>query len=100
MPWKGNIRELENAVERNIVTSPEEYITKDKTELNATEKTLPEGVGLKKLLEEREREILLQAQKKYRTTRSIASALGLSQATAARKLKQMRDSSPVAVTDD
>ncbi len=63
MPWKGNIRELENAVERNIVTSPEEYITKDKTELNATEKTLPEGVGLKKLLEEREREILLQAQK-------------------------------------
>lgn len=94
MPWKGNIRELENAVERSIVTTSGEFITRDKTQFSEAESILPGGVGLKKLLAEREREILLKAKEQYRTTRNIANALGISQASAARKLKQINDTNP------
>lgn len=89
MPWKGNIRELENAVERAIVTCPNGLITRDQTRFSTSAPPIPHGAGLKNLLEEREREILLQAKNQYRTTRKIATALGISQASAARKLKRI-----------
>jgi len=41
------------------------------------------------MLAEREREILLQSQEQYGTSRRVAAALGISQASAARKLKQI-----------
>lgn len=90
MPWKGNIRELENVVERCIVTTPDNYITLEKAQIPGLEKVIPSGVGLKEMLAEREREILLQAEEQYRTTRKMALALGISQASIARKLKALR----------
>ena len=87
MAWKGNIRELENVVERSIVTTAENYISPEKAQIPGVEKAIPPGVGLKNLLAEREQEILLHAQKQYRTTRRIAAALDISQASVARKLK-------------
>ncbi|MCW8859948.1 MAG: sigma 54-interacting transcriptional regulator [Deltaproteobacteria bacterium] len=91
MAWKGNIRELENVVERSIVTTAGNYITRDKAQIPGMEKAIPSGVGLKDMLAEREQEILLQAQEQYQTTRRIAAALGISQASAARKLKTIND---------
>lgn len=89
MPWKGNIRELENAVERSIVTTPGNYISWEKVQTPGMEKIIPSGVGLKAMLAEKEREILIQAQEQYQTTRRIAAALGISQASVARKLQNI-----------
>ncbi len=91
MTWKGNIRELENVVERSIVTTSGDYITPEKVRIPGIGKTIPKGMGLKKLLAEREREILLQARDQFHTTRRIAAALGISQASVARKLKSLTD---------
>jgi PAS domain S-box-containing protein len=89
MTWKGNIRELENLVERCIVTTVGDYITPDKAHIPGLKSTLAEGIGLKEMLAEREREILLQTKELYGTSRRVAAVLGISQASAARKLKQI-----------
>lgn len=91
MPWKGNIRELENVVERSIVTTPGDFISWEKVQIPGMENIIPKGLGLKEILADREKEILLQAQEKYQTTRRIAAALGISQASTARKLKTIRE---------
>jgi len=91
MPWKGNIRELENVVERSIVTTQGDFISREKAQIPGMENIIPTGLGLKEMLAEREQEILLQAQEQYRTTRRIAAALGISQASTARKLKTIRE---------
>ncbi len=92
LTWKGNIRELENLVERCIVTTIGDLITPDKARIPGITPTLPAGLGLKGLLAEREREILLQTREQYRTSRRVAAVLGISQASAARKLKQIKSS--------
>ncbi|MCK5913237.1 MAG: sigma 54-interacting transcriptional regulator, partial [Desulfuromusa sp.] len=91
MAWKGNIRELENIVERSIVTTAGNHINWEKVQIPGIEKTIPSGVRLKELLAQHEQEILLHAQEQYQTTRRIASALGISQASAARKLKNIKE---------
>lgn len=89
MTWKGNIRELENLVERCIVTTVGDLITPDKAQIPGLRATFSEGLNLKDMLTEREREILLQTQEQYGTSRRVAAALGISQASAARKLKAL-----------
>jgi PAS domain S-box-containing protein len=91
MPWKGNIRELENVIERSIVTTAGDLITAETAMIPGLSQGLPDGMQLKQLLAEHEKEILLRARQQYRTTRKIAAALGISQASAARKLKNLRD---------
>jgi PAS domain S-box-containing protein len=87
MTWKGNIRELENLIERCIVTTIGDLITPDKAQIPGVTAALSSGQRLKDILAEREREILLQTQEQYKTSRRVASVLGISQASAARKLK-------------
>ncbi len=90
MTWKGNIRELENLVERCIVTTVGDFITPDKVRIPGLQTTITPGVGLKEMLADREREILLQIQEQYGTSRRVAAVLGISQASAARKLKHIK----------
>ncbi len=83
--WPGNIRELENLVERLIVTSKENLITPEQAGLS---RPAPQGEGsLKQQLAAYEAELLRKAWQQHRTTRKIAQALGISQASAARKLR-------------
>jgi TyrR family helix-turn-helix protein len=86
MPWKGNIRELENTVERSIVTSPVDLISWGKDSIE-NETSVPAGTTLKQMLHHHEQDILRNAHRQYGTTRRVAAALGISQASAARKLK-------------
>jgi PAS domain S-box-containing protein len=90
LPWKGNIRELENVVERIIVTSPGEAATMDQFLPVTGRKDYREGLSLKQMLADYETEILRAALSRYRTTRGVADALGISQAGAARKLQALR----------
>ena len=88
LPWQGNVRELENTVERLIVTSSVNYITIEHFHKGGPLRKAKDSLGLKKALAEYERDILRQARQKYRTTREIALALGISQPSVVRKLQQ------------
>jgi PAS domain S-box-containing protein len=88
--WPGNIRELENVVERLVVTSRHDLVEPASMPTLIRNGELPAGTGLRELLERYEAEILLKAEQQFGTTRKIASALGISQASASRKLQQAR----------
>lgn len=94
-PWRGNIRELENLVERLIVTSPVDTITGNEAALVGGSELPAVGGTLQQRLWAHERQVLLQALQQHRTTRRVAAALGISQATAARKLKELRATEPL-----
>jgi PAS domain S-box-containing protein/TyrR family helix-turn-helix protein len=93
LPWAGNVRELENFIERIIVTSGTEEVTSRGIGLCASQGEFREELSLKEALAEHERTILHQALRQYGTTRRVARALGISQASAARKLKELREES-------
>ncbi|TYO98587.1 PAS domain S-box-containing protein/TyrR family helix-turn-helix protein [Geothermobacter ehrlichii] len=84
--WPGNIRELENLVERLIVTSQENVVTPEQAGL-PQKRDIRRG-NLKEQLAAVEADILTEAWRQHRTTRKIARALGVSQATIARKLQR------------
>ncbi|NIQ96925.1 MAG: hypothetical protein GWO11_08850 [Desulfuromonadales bacterium] len=90
LPWKGNIRELENAVERLVVTSPPGEVAARDTIGLQPETEVRLDRPLREQLQELESKILLQARSRYGSTRKIAAALGLSQASVARKLRRLR----------
>ena len=91
LPWKGNIRELENVVERMIVTSTASEINSLGQYGGNTRLDGGQSKTLVDLLQDYEDTLLIQAQKEYGSTRKIATRLGLSQATVARKLKRLRE---------
>ncbi|MDH3999548.1 MAG: hypothetical protein OET90_12020, partial [Desulfuromonadales bacterium] len=91
LPWKGNIRELENVVERMIVTSTASEINTLGQYGGNTRLDGGQSKTLVDLLQDYEDTLLIQAQKEYGSTRKIATRLGLSQATVARKLKRLRE---------
>ncbi|MFK2826445.1 sigma 54-interacting transcriptional regulator [Bacillus sp. B190/17] len=95
-PWPGNIRELENLVERLVITAPTYEITPtqlsthlyDSQELPFNHFQLEKGQSLTEKLEEIEQKIIEQAYEKCQTTRKTADELGISQSLLMRRLKK------------
>lgn len=91
--WPGNIRELENVIERMVVTDSEdvfEFLLKDK-ELPIFEENSIEIKGIVPLKEAREtleKELLLRAYQLYGSTYKAAKALQVDQSTVVKKLKK------------
>ena len=90
--WDGNVRELQHAVERMVVLSPQSLIGIESLPeaISANEQGeivhISEIIPLReaqKLLEEK---LLAMARKKYRTTTAMAEVLGVNQSTISRKL--------------
>lgn len=93
--WPGNIRELENLLERLVIIGDETRITSSQISkiLTVPEQAVSagaevSGLGLKELMENYERELLQEALSRYGTTYKAARALRTSQPTVARKAKQ------------
>ena len=94
--WKGNLRELENCIERLVVTEGNLPDSEDEdTEMKWTlqeqlQKTPASGTrkGRRALSEEEEREVILKAYRKYGSSYKVAKALGMSQSTAYRKIRK------------
>ncbi len=87
--WPGNIRELENIIERAYVTVPGNIIkdvnleSSDNKQEELSSK-LPEQ-KLKKAVEEFEKKLILSSLQRYGSTRKAAAMLGVSQPTVCRK---------------
>ncbi len=92
-PWPGNIRELQNIVERLIITTSGDIITEEDIFIfikEAADKnpSVSTDLSLSAALDKAEKEILEQALNTYSSTRAIAKVLQVSQPTIVRKLKK------------
>lgn len=93
-PWLGNIRELENTMERLILMSDKDVITIDNLTDNIDEqKHIYSNLNNKKetlsdLMKEYEKNIIEKAVREHKTSVNVAKQLGISQPTAARKIKE------------
>ncbi|MEH7502782.1 sigma 54-interacting transcriptional regulator [Neobacillus drentensis] len=92
--WKGNVRELINLIERLVVTSPKQLIEienlpnhfrKSFTDVTSVDEG---NRSLNEILESVEKQVLIKARKRYKTTIDMAKALGISQPSVFRKIRK------------
>lgn len=88
--WPGNIRELENLIERIILTSSDNSISASDLPENLKPKDYSsyQFGSLDKALEQLERRMVIDAYMKHKTTTGVAKELGISQPTAVRKIQK------------
>ena len=89
--WPGNIRELQNMIERMIIVSETEEIGEDSLPLSMTEYGIESKESSKIFAESLhifEKDQIVEAYNKYKTSIGVAKALGISQPTAYRKIKK------------
>ena len=92
--WPGNIREVENTIERLIVTSEGNLIQIEEmiqnTSINIVENidSVNSPKALVDVLEETERNLIYQAFKNCKTTREMAEVLGISQSEVVKKMRK------------
>ncbi|MGX9160496.1 sigma-54 interaction domain-containing protein [Priestia megaterium] len=85
--WKGNVREVENIIERLVVTGEEMITLKDlpfakEFAIDPPVHTLPE------MIEHVEKEMVIKAFEQHRSSYKIAEQLGISQSQASRKIRK------------
>ncbi|MCU7661744.1 sigma-54 interaction domain-containing protein [Bacillus thuringiensis] len=87
-PWEGNNREIENVIERVVITV-DDVVTVQDLPLSMQEAAVEQsGQSLYKMLEEVERNIILKAYKTYGSSYKVAEFLQISQSAATRKIKK------------
>ena len=93
-PWPGNIRELENLVERIVVTSPDGPVSRGSVYRALNPSVSPpadrqeEGLPLRQQMAAYEREIILHALERAGSIRKAAKALGVDHSTLVKKCRQ------------
>jgi PAS domain S-box-containing protein len=85
LSWKGNIRELENVIEKLIITTPQNLIAKSDYLIENIQQP---NINPKLMLKNYEKELLISLLPSCKNTRELAKKYGVSQATIIRKLKQ------------
>ncbi|MGN7895134.1 sigma-54 interaction domain-containing protein [Bacillus sp. 22475] len=86
--WEGNNREIENVIERIVITV-DDVVTVEDLPLSMQEAAVEQsGQSLYKMLEEVERNIILKAYKTYGSSYKVAEFLQISQSAATRKIKK------------
>lgn len=90
--WPGNIRELENIVERLLLTTENQMVEEKDLPAHMTLKEEPMtefyGGNLTEAVEALEKRMVRNAYEKCGTTVGVARALGISQPTAVRKIRK------------
>jgi transcriptional regulator with PAS, ATPase and Fis domain len=89
--WPGNAREVENIIERLVITTKDEVVMPENLppyilEASHQNKNQRIGKSLQENLDITEKEILVETMKNYSTTRAMAKVLGVSQPTVVRKM--------------
>jgi len=97
LEWKGNVRELQNTIERLIVTTPDTYITiHDLPEqlLTTHHPAVPKigamGFNLKEEVEQYEKQLLIQTLEISSTLKEASKKLGVDASTITRKVRKYR----------
>ncbi len=88
--WPGNIRELENLIERMVLTSEDNRIvlTDFPESFRHINYLSNRFTTLDEAIEQFEKHLVTEAYKKHKTTVGVAKELGISQPTAVRKIKK------------
>jgi PAS domain S-box-containing protein/TyrR family helix-turn-helix protein len=94
--WPGNVRELRNAIERAIVTNPDEIIRSIKLGSNINDGEMEfnmgneevGGIDLREKVNAYEKDLLQRYVQIYKSSRKVAKALNVSQTTVVRKAAQ------------
>jgi transcriptional regulator with PAS, ATPase and Fis domain len=90
--WKGNVRQLENLIERMVITVQDPIIDVSALPTEYTGETAPsipmlaQGGTLADRMDAYESQIIQESYRRCGTTVAVAKDLGISQATAARKV--------------
>lgn len=90
--WPGNVRDLEHTVERLVVIGEGNNITEEEVELSISGERIFEKCKLSSLqhaVDVTEKRVIENAVKKYKSSRKVAEALGVSQPTILRKAKKL-----------
>ena len=93
--WPGNARELENTIERLVITTNEELITANCVINTLSIDQIPvdlfinDDITLKEATDMLEKSIIEKAFKKYGNTYKVAENLGVSQSTIVRKMQAL-----------
>ena len=92
--WSGNVRELENLMERLVLICPDDIITGEyiskmigKKEVELLYLYCNKGIHLDEAVATVEKQLIYNALKSCKTTRKAAEVLGVSQPTVVRKAK-------------
>lgn len=90
--WEGNVRELENTIERLVVTVTDDTITIDHLPHRLHQDLIysSEGSTLKQLMEAYEKKILIETLKSSKTMNEMSKKLGVDVSTISRKIKKYR----------
>lgn len=91
--WPGNVRELKNIVERVVIMSEHDKITKSDLPINIIDtscidvilNSFDEGITLKETLDDIEEKLIKRAFDKYGNVRAAAKSLGIDPSTFVRK---------------
>ena len=90
--WPGNIRQVENLVERLVIMARGELVNPEDLpediDLSSHRKRMEMMASLDEMLEEYEKNIIINTFKNHKTSVAVGNALRISQATAARKLRK------------
>lgn len=92
--WPGNIRQLENLIERIVILAHDDTITSGfiknliDPEAAITDNIDNDNIEFKEMIEIYESQIINNAYEKYKTSVSVAKHLGMSQTNAARYLRK------------
>jgi len=93
--WPGNVREIENIIERLVITTRDHVILPENLPAFLFEKAKiniikTSEITLKEAVEQAEKEILAAALQKHGSTRAMSKALDVSQPTIVRKLAKYK----------
>ena len=100
--WQGNIRELENTIERMVVLSHLDIIDVNfltKGDQNRSLKE-PTTMNLKDVLNETEKNLILRVYGECKSTRKAAKLLGVDQSTIVKKMKKYLQTDPSYLQTD
>jgi two-component system response regulator AtoC len=96
-PWHGNVRELENVIERGVLVSPgaeilpEAFMIGEGADLSGTSPFAAHASSMEEALARVEREQIVDALKKHNGNKSLSARfLGISRASLYNKIKQYR----------
>jgi PAS domain S-box-containing protein len=89
--WPGNVREMQNLIERLVITTESDYIHSSHLPFSNPSfyESQPVQKTMKEVIQDIEREMIIKAISEYKTTRKAAKILGISQSALVKKMQRL-----------